>query len=489
MAKKIFTILMILCTSIIFGQDIQFDKYFEDHTMRIDYHHTGHINMEVISIDKISKYGIWAGSRKNLIDKFNNGRYYVKVFDLKSDKLLYSKGFDSYFGEYKTSADGAEEIVKVFHEVALIPFPKNKIKFAIERRNKNKVLEPFYETEIDPADVMIIKDKIIDKSVKVVESLKSGDPHGKVDVVILGEGYTEDEYQKFENDIYEFTEIMFSQEPYKSKKNMFNIYGVLKPSEESGVDEPRGDLFKNTSLNCTFNSMGSERYLLTEDVETVYDIAAHVPFDAIYIMCNHSRYGGGGIYNFYCTFTADNQWKEYLFLHEFGHSFVGLADEYYSSAVAYNDFYPRGIEPTEPNITALLDPENVKWKDMITEGIEIPSKWNKEEYDKVDMKWQKKRSELNNKTAELKRTRASEEKIREAELFYDKKDREHSEWADAFLKKCEHWNEVGVFEGAGYSSEGLYRPMLDCIMFSKGQKPFCKVCEVAIIDVINHYGE
>jgi len=68
--------------------------------------------------------------------------------------------------------------------------------------------------------------------------------------------------------------------------------------------------------------------LLTEDYCNLRDIAASVPYDAIYVMVNQPRYGGGGIYNLYCTFTADNPSSDYVFLHEFGHTFAGLADEY-----------------------------------------------------------------------------------------------------------------------------------------------------------------
>ncbi|MBI9072389.1 MAG: peptidase M64 [Melioribacteraceae bacterium] len=486
--KKLFLLIGLLFVSCN-AQEVSFNKYFEDHTMRIDYDHTGDNELEIISIDQIYKHGIWAGSRKHLLDKFNNGRYYVNVFDLESNTLIYSKGFDSYFGEYKLSGDAAKGIVKTFHEVAVIPYPKNKIKFVVQRRNDKKVMEDFFETEIDPADVKIIREKVLDNEVQVFKSLENGDPHKKVDVVILGDGYTLEQAEKFKSDLERFTKIFFEQEPYKSQKNNFNVYGVFKPSEESGVDEPRADIYRNTSLNSTFNSMGSERYLLTEDLKSIHDIASHVPYDAIYIMCNSHRYGGGGIYNFYCTFTPDNQWHEYLFLHEFGHSFTGLADEYYTSSVAYNEFYPRGIEPVEPNITALLNKENVKWKDLLEKGIEVPTKWNKAEYDSTSLKWQKLRTELNNKTSELKRERASKEKIKEAEDYYAKMDLENSEKTDKYLTKSKYFGKVGVFEGAGYSSEGLYRSMLDCIMFSKGKKPFCKVCEKAIVDVINHYTE
>ena len=206
-------------------------------------------------------------------------------------------------------------------------------------------------------------------------------------------------------------------------------------------------------------------------------------------MVNHSRYGGGGIYNLFCTFTADNQWHEYLFLHEFGHSFAGLADEYYTSDVAYNEFYTKGVEPVEPNITALQDPGNLKWKHLADPDIQIPTPWEKEAYDKMDYKWQAERRELNKRTIKLKKERAAAEQIRTAEEEYNAKDREHSAEVDKYLRGSKYWKKDGAYEGAGYSYQGMYRSMLDCLMFSKGNKPFCKVCEEHVRKVIEFYSE
>lgn len=486
---KCFFALLILSQITIKADTTMFDSYFYDKTMRIDYFHIGDSKSEIITVDKIYKYGIWAGSRVHLLDEFNNGKYYIKIYDDISGKLIYSRGFDSYFGEYKTSEWADKGIKRTYHESAIIPFPKNRIKFAVERREKNNELIEIFSTIIDPSDYTIINELVKDPDVKVYKSLVSGDPHSKADIVILGEGYTASEKKKFESDLKKFTDIFFKLEPYKSNKDKFNICGVFKPSAESGVDEPDAGIFKKSVLSCTFSSLGSERYLLTEDNKTMRDLAANVPYDAIYIMVNHKRYGGGGIYNLYCTFTTDNQWHEYLFLHEFGHSFSGLADEYYTSDVAYNEFYPHGIEPVEPNITALLDKDKLKWKEMVTPGIDIPSHWEKEYYDSTDLKWQAERREQNTRIAELKRNGADKKVVAEAENQYNQKDREHNKVINGIIEKSKYYNKVGAFEGAGYASKGLYRPMLDCIMFSKGTKPFCKVCESAIKKVIEHYTE
>lgn len=465
-----------------------FSNYFIDATMRIDYYHTGDANKEFVAVDQIYKQKQWAGSEHNLIDTFDNGRYYVKVLDAASNRLIYSKGFDSYFGEYKTSKPALESIKRTYHESTLIPFPKNLIIFKIEIRNTQNKLEPLFEQKINPESISIIKESS-GKEIKVYNIVKNGSPHTKVDLALIAEGYTAREKRQFRSDLKKFTEVFFSQEPYKSNRKKFNIYGVFKASDESGVDEPRHNSFKRTVLNATFNSMGSERYLLTEDNKSLREIGSHVPYDALIIMVNHARYGGGGIYNLFCTFTTKNQWSEYLLLHEFGHSFAGLADEYYSSSTAYNDFYPRGIEPTEPNITALLNPPKVKWQELISPGIKIPTPWEKEQFDKIDGEYQKKRKILNDRIAELKRNRAPKGKIRNAEDESARVSREYAAKMDKFLKQSVFWGKVGAFEGAGYSSEGLFRPMLDCIMFSKGKKPYCKVCEQAILKMIQHYAE
>lgn len=487
--KQLLFLLIVICPLVVCAQtDIRFDEYFVDRTMRIDYFHVGNAQEELITVDQVYQQGIWAGSQRHLLDEFNNGRYYVKIYDVSSEILIYSKGFDSYFGEYKTTNKAVKGERRTFHESSIIPYPKKQIRFTIEARDRENRLHSIFSQNIDPASITILKDKL-SQDVKVFEVQKTGDPHKSVDIAFIGEGYTLEEEGKFKADLDRLKSVFFNREPYKTYSDRFNIYGVLKASQESGCDEPRHGVYKNTAVSSSFNSLGSERYLLTEDNKSVRDIAAHVPYDALFIMVNHKRYGGGGIYNFYCTFTVDNQWYEYLFLHEFGHSFSGLADEYYTSSVAYNEFYPRGVEPVESNITALLDPKNVKWRDALTEGIEIPTPWEKEEFDRMDNAYQKVRQELNEKIARLKRTDASKENVDKTEEEAEDLSLQHAKRVDAYLAKSRFTGTVGVFEGAGYSAQGLYRPMLDCLMFTKGDKPFCKVCELAVIKVIQFYIE
>jgi hypothetical protein len=469
---------------------VNFEDYFTDQTLRIDYFHIGDAKNEMITLDHCYRYGIWAGSRTRLIDLLNLGRYQVKIYDLATNKLIFSRGFDSYFGEYKTSDPALQCLARTYHESALIPMPRNKIRFVLEGRDRMNQLHELYTKEIDPHDIYIIQENFTDRLVKVMNSYYSGDPHGKADIVILAEGYTANEEDKYKTDLKRVTQLFLNQQPYKALKDKFNIYGIFKPSLESGVDEPGAGIFKNTVLNTTFHALGLDRYMLTEDNKAVRDLAAQVPYDAIVIMVNHTRYGGGGIYNLYCTFTTDNQWTEYVFLHEFGHSFGGLADEYYSSDVAYNDFYPKGVEPIDYNITALLDPDNLKWKNLLTPGIALPTPWEKAGYDSLGMTWLAKRRQLNKDIMEMKKDSIlNAAKIKELQDEYKSLDRTLTTQLDAFLKNSKYAGMVGAFEGAGYAATGLYRPMLDCLMFSKGAKPYCKVCEQGIIRVLEQYME
>jgi IgA Peptidase M64/Peptidase M64 N-terminus len=466
-------------------EDQIFKDYFTEGTMRIDYSHTGDAKSESIKVDKLYQYTRWAGSMVNLIDKLNYGVYHYKIYDKASGELIYSKGFDSYFKEYQTSTPAMEGQQKQFQESAIIPFPKAEIIFTIEKVYNTGGFEEIFRTNINP----ILAEKApMDPEVKVYNSLITGNPHVRADIAIIGEGYTKGEDRKFQDDLERFTNVFFKAEPCKTYKNSFNIYGVLKYSRDSGIDEPRAAIDKNTAVNATFNSLGSERYVLTEDNKSLRDIAGHVPYDALYIMVNHSRYGGGGIYNLYCVFTSDNIDSEYLMVHEFGHSFFGLADEYYTSSTAYNDFYSADYEPIEPNITALPDRENIKWKHLLSKGILIPTPWEKDKFDSMDLKWQAERRQLNDHIAELQRKKASQKIIQKAKDEYDQKSTAHNKEVQEYLSKSKYAGKVGVFEGAGYISKGMYRSSVNCIMFTRTDF-FCPVCQEAMIKVIETYSK
>ena len=464
-----------------------FDRSFLDTTLRVDYLHGGDANDEVITLDRLHKQqGKWAGSRTHLVDPFEVGRTLVEVRDPGSGNLLFSRRVDSYFGEYRTTAEANKGIKRFYHATVLVPFPKAKVKLAIKVRSKDlKSHKTLLEIDVDPTAYTIAREPLKD-GVKVIDVHNSGDPHTKVDVLIVAEGYQAKDEAKLRADLTRYAATLFGQEPFASAKDKFNLRCVWLPSKDAGCDEPGRGTWRDTAVGTTFDSLGLERYLLTEENRALREIAAHAPYDVLYIMVNTSRYGGGGIYNLFCTFTVDNQWSPYVFLHEFGHTFAALADEYYSSTTAYTDFFPKGVEPVEPNVTALLDPATLKWKDLIATGTPLPTPWPKASYDGSDGIYQKERESLSARIAAASRAGHDAEPLKaEAE----KLSLSHSQRMDAALTQGPFAGKVGAFEGAGYVSTGLYRPSLDCIMFSKGTKPYCPVCTRAIVRVIDYYGE
>ncbi len=333
---------------------VNFDQYFTDQTMRIDYFHTGDAKSEIYSLDKIYRQGTWAGNPEHLIQPFELGTYRVDVYDIASNTLIYSRGYSSIFAEYQTTGPAIDGVKKTCHESVLIPNPRKPIQLVILKRDKQNIPGPVFSRKIDPSDYHVNTEPVERKNDVVIPILKSGNPHACVDLVILGEGYQASESEKFKKDLAYYTDLFFSVEPYKSRKKMFNITGIFSPSEQSGTDEPRERSYKNTEFGSSFNSFDLDRYCLDEDNKSIRDAASEVPYDAVMIMVNIDRYGGGGIYNWQTVFCTGSPWHEYVFLHEFGHAFAGLGDEYFSSPVAYEDFITPGVEPLDPNITILL---------------------------------------------------------------------------------------------------------------------------------------
>jgi hypothetical protein len=491
MKKTLLFSLFLLCSSVcLLSQTVRFDDYFVDKTMRIDYWHVGNKLDESVIIDRIYQQGTWAGNPAKPIYPFRYGRYLVKVYDVESNALIYSKGYDGYYGEYKTTDPAAKGEKRVFQQTALIPYPKKPVTFVIERRDTNYVYHPEFEQRIDPMDYHINTESP-GRGDQVYEIVKSGDPHEKVDLAILSEGYTSGEKKKFEADLKKYVDIFFSWEPYKSTKNRFNIYGVFSPSPDSGVDEPRQHRYEHTLLDATFNSMDSDRYLLTENNKAVRDVAAQVPYDAIVIMVNSKRYGGGALFGNFSTFTSDGPWSEYVFLHEFGHNFAYLGDEYYTSDVAYSEFYTPGVEPPEPNLTALLDPQNLKWKALVSPGLAIPTPWGQETYDSLSLVPGKLGKEQSEKIDQMKKEGATEKEIDRVRDEYSKKVQAVQKELRGFMMKNPMRGKVGAFRGGGYSANGIYRPTLNSLMnqFNEQDKSYYKVNERAIVQMIEYYTE
>ncbi len=444
----------------------EYDHYFTEDALRIDFFHSGTNDEERISIDRLYQIQPWAGPRANLIDTLNSGYYMIRVFDSKSNNLIYSYGFSTLFNEWQTTEEAIQGRRKTIHETVLIPYPKNEIQVEFWRRDKKGYFtQHIFNTRIDPQAYNIIKENRA-SSVEILDSLKNGHHSQKVDLAVIGEGFTSEELRKFQNVAHNLVDTMFTISPFHEYGDAFNIYYIIKPSSDAGTDDPRKGIFRKTPLSTSFNTFDSQRYMMTFDTKSVHDIASIVPYDAIIILVNSETYGGGGIYNFYASTSAFNEWSAYVFVHEFGHSFGGLGDEYYTSDVAYSEFYPPEAEPWQVNITALLDPKKIKWDTYVDEGIPIPTPWDKEKYDKKDSEYRK----------GLKLLREQNTPASEIEKFRN----DHQQWLKKFFSKHPYRGKVGVFEGAGYASEELYRPSLNCIMFSKGLPGFDPICRNAI---------
>lgn len=398
-----------------------FDNYFEKKSLRVDFVLSGNADFQAAALQQMREEPIWAGPVKNLIAPFNYGGYYVNVYDKSGKQLLYSRGFNTLFEEWR-STDQAKSETQAWTNSISIPYPKATIVLEISARDKTDMqFHPLLKMNVDPTSIFIDRGKL--KENKISQIQYNGDPSEKVDLVFLAEGYTAAEQEKFEADAKRFTEALFTTPPYNTRRNDFNIWAVDLVSEESGTDISGKSVFHNTVLNSGYYTFGVDRYLTTPDMKSIRDAVWNIPCDAIFILVNTDTYGGGGMYNFYAIGTADNPRTPAVFVHEFGHSFAGLADEYFSSEVAYVDFYNLKNEPWEPNITTLVD-FGSKWKDLLPTNISIPTPLD-------DI----------------------------------------------------HKDKAGVFEGGGYLAKGIYRPMDHCMM--RDYAPFCPACSRAILRMID----
>jgi hypothetical protein len=450
-------------------ENVKFENFFLDKTMRVDYYHSGTSKEEHFAIDQIVSDGKWPGSKTILKDKLELGLYFFEVIDKTSEKVLYSRGFASVFGEWQSIPEADKEW-GTFHESLRFPWPKNPVTIVLKKRDAVNRFQTIWTTDIDPASRKVNSADLI-PSHKVDVLIENGPASGKVDIVILGDGYSKSEMEKFKKDAKRLTGVLLNHEPFKSRSGDFNIRAVETPAEESGVFKPHPGVFKRTPLSVHYGSFDSERYALTYDNKTIRDITSEVPYDFMVILINERTYGGGGIYNLYTTVSADNKFADYIMVHELGHHMAGLADEYYTSSVSY-EAPGTQVEPWEVNITALKDKEDLKWKDLVKPGTPIPTPWNKEVFDKFGYEIQKKREGL--------RAEKVSENVME-DLFMSQYKQEEEFFASEKFK-----DETGAFEGAGYMQYGLYRSQLDCIMYTRHMK-YCRVCSRGLESVFDMY--
>ena len=451
----------------------RFDTYFVDKAMRVDYFHSGGIGTEIISLDRVVSDGSWPGSRTRLVDDLNLGKYFFEVIDQRTNQVIYSRGFSSIYGEWEITSE-AKTSHRTFHESLRFPWPKAPVQVVLKVRKLENNFSELWSTVIDP-DSRFVNPVDRGSEGEIWTLFEHGHPSDKVDLLVIGEGYAEAELPKFRADTKRLVEALFEEEPFKRRKSDFNVRALHLPSDESGVSRPRAMSFKRTPLSSEYNIFDSERYLLTYDNRTLRDAVSSVPYEFIEILINEEQYGGGGIFNFQATAAADTGFAEYVFIHEFGHHFAGLADEYYTSDVPYetgDDYLP---EPWEPNVTALHDPKDLKWNDLVTPGTPIPTPWKKKTFEAVG------------REAQARRRAFRENGAPESEI--DRLFREQQTHDVTLLSSLRHFGKVGAFEGASYRPTGLYRPEADCIMFTRNPVDFCAVCQKAIENVINQYSK
>lgn len=440
-------------------------------TLRLDYYHTGTATSETFSVDRVVVEPTpWPGNPRRVLDDTNLGKYLFEVVDRQTKRVLYSRGFASIFGEWETTGE-AKAATRTFHESLRFPMPAAPVQVVLKKRDARQAFREIWSTIVDPADMYV--DRAVPPSAgAVIELMKSGDPATKVDLLIVGDGYTAAERDKFERDARRLVDILFAVEPFRTRRADFNVWGLAPPAAESGVSRPSTGQHRRSPVGATYDAFGSERYVLTFENRAFRDIASQAPYDVVEILVNGQTYGGGGIFNLYATVAADSAWAPYVFVHEFAHHFAGLADEYYTSEVAYLPAADR-VEPWEMNVTALHDPAALKWKDLVTPGTPLPTPWPKEAFEAHSRAIQQRRRAI----------RAANRPEAEMDALF----REQQAEETTLLEAGPHAHAVGAFEGANYEAKGYYRPQADCVMFTRNEVPFCAVCRRALERVIDLY--
>ncbi|MCY1018603.1 IgA Peptidase M64 [Pyxidicoccus sp. MSG2] len=440
-------------------------------TFRVDYFHTGNATEERFSLDKMVIEPLpWPGHPARAIDETNLGKYLFEVRDRATNRLLFSRGFASIYGEWEITTE-AKSLHRTFHESLRFPAPEGPVQVLLKKRDAQNAFREVWSLVVDPKG-MFVDPSSPPAPGPLLKLVENGPPEQKVDLLILGDGYTEAERPKFEKDARRMADILFTFSPFKERKGDFNVWGLMPAAAQSGISRPSTGIHRRSPVGTTYDAFGSERYVLTFDNKAFREAAAFAPYEFVEILANGNTYGGGGIFGLYGTVAADSLWAPYVFVHEFGHHFAGLADEYYTSESVYAPTEER-LEPWEKNVTALHDPEQLKWKHLMAPGTPLPTPWNKEGYESHSNTVQKQRRQI--------RAQRKPETEMDA-LFVAQRD-----WEEKFLSSQKFSGRVGAFEGAMYEPRGYFRPQLDCVMFTRDRVPFCAVCQSAITEVIDLY--
>ena len=402
-------------------------------TLRIDYIFSGTDRSQEISLDEMSCFDGWAGRTVNMDKVPVRGNGQISMTDIASGKVLYRQSFSTLFQEWQTTEE-ATRIRRSFENVFLLPMPSARAFVEVELYNFRGQVSSSLKHEVNPSDILIRR--LVQNSAPPHEYiLRSGPEQGCIDVAILAEGYTAEEAEIFYEDAKNAVAAILSHKPFADMRDCFNFVAVALPSSDSGVSVPGQGLWKDTALSSHFDTFYMDRYLTTLRLKNLHDSLAGIPYEHIIILANTDTYGGGGIFNSYTLTTAHHKAFEPVVVHEFGHSFAGLADEYYYDDQFVEYYYP-DCEPWEQNITTLFDFAS-KWEDMLPRSVAVPSPMP-----------------------------------------------EGPIWDEAGNGKD---SLIGVYEGGGYQSKGVYRPYYDCRMKTNSPKAFCPVCQRAIARIIDFY--
>lgn len=449
------------------------DRSAPPSTLRVDYFHTGNAREERFSLERVVVEPLpWPGDLGQTIDDTNLGKYLFEVIDRSTRRVLYSRGFSSIYGEWETTGE-ANGMDRTFSESLRFPRPGAPVQVVIRKRDRANDFREVWSIVIDPDD-LLVDTSPPPPAGELIALQRSGEPADKLDFLILGDGYTAAERGKCEGDARRLTGILFEVEPFGSRRADFNVWGLCPAAAASGISRPSLGLHRRSPAGATYDAFRSERYILTFDNRAFRDLASQAPYEFVEIMTNSSTYGGGGIFGQFGTVAADSLWAPYIFVHELAHHLAALADEYYTSDVAYEPAAHR-VEPWEPNVTALLDPAQLKWADLVEAGTPVPTPWAKDEF------------ETRSRAIQAERRKIRAERRPESEmdaLFARQRDAE-----ERLLGQERYAGKVGAFEGANYEARGYYRPAADCIMFTRDRVPFCAVCRRALERVIDLYSK
>ena len=421
-------ILFLLCLIAVASTRAQvFADHFADKTLRVDYIFNGNASGQAICLDGLSALPTWAGRKHHLAELPLQGNGQIVMRNAASGKTIYTTSFSSLFQEW-LETDEARNVTKGFENTFLLPYPLQPVEIEITLLDPRRNVRASMKHIVHPNDVLI-EQKGNSHITPHKYLLHNDSPEKCIDVAILAEGYTLQEIQTFYEDADIACKSIFDHEPFKSMKKRFNVVAVASPSTDSGVSVPRLNEWKHTAFGTHFSTFYSDRYLTTSRVKAIHDALAGIPYEHIIILANTEEYGGGGIYNSYTLTTAHHPMFRPVVVHEFGHSFGGLADEYFYDNDVMTDTYPLDIEPWEQNISTQVD-FAAKWKDMLSENTPVPT------------------------PAEVSENYPT-----------------------------------GVYEGGGYSAKGIFRPAENCRMRTNEYPAFCPVCQRALRRIIEFYTE